>query len=311
MPPKGSKKAETTPTSEDTSMESPEEQGQQTGDKISPELDNRLSRIEKVLDALAARQEPEQQEPPQKKRIVTRQTTARKKNEDSMRDSLLNTEQEVSSINLEQPEDVYATASRQHEAAMPHAMTLGQHGVMSWRNASSPYVNNPSMAAAMGDWLLNKTPSLSSSLPFSHAPMSAKDFMRDDSIDARVQQILSNSVSNTMKGTSPSGLFPFKYVARGPEHAKANINSLTAIEHLWGIFAMIKDLTVPSDIKPYLLNHMDEVLDDARSYDWESAVRPWSEEVFSLIAEGRLQLGWADSARIQMLRMTISRAFVH
>lgn len=54
--------------------------------------------------------------------------------------------------------------------------------------------------------------------------------------------------------------------------------------------------------------HVDEILDDCRSYEWESAVRPWSEEVFSLIAEGRLPRGWDDVHRIQMLRMTISRA---
>lgn len=89
---------------------------------------------------------------------------------------------------------------------------------------------------------------------------------------------------------------------------KMSINSLTALEHLWGIFAIIKDPTVSSGIKPALLTHMDEILEDCRWYDWESAVRPWSEEVFSLIGEGRLPMGWEDTRHIQMLRMTISRA---
>lgn len=71
---------------------------------------------------------------------------------------------------------------------------------------------------------------------------------------------------------------------------------------------MFKDPTVPAAIKPALLNHVDEILEDCRSYEWESAVRPWSEEVFSMIAEGRLPRGWDDVQQIQMLRLTISRA---
>lgn len=35
------------------------------------------------------------------------------------------------------------------------------------------------------------------------------------------------------------------------------------------------------------------------------AVRPWSEEVFSQVDEGRLR--WSDSSTIQMLRMSMSR----
>lgn len=101
------------------------------------------------------------------------------------------------------------------------------------------------------------------------------------------------------------GVFPFKYVRRGPELKRATLNSLTLQEHLWGITRIIRDESVPQHIKPLLYFHLEEVLDDARSYDWQSAVRPWSEECFSLVAENRLT--WSDASRVQMLRTSMSR----
>lgn len=71
---------------------------------------------------------------------------------------------------------------------------------------------------------------------------------------------------------------------------------------------MIKDKAVPSNAKPYIYAHLEEVIEDARHYDWATAVRPWSEEIFTLIAEGSLPEGWASQQKIQMLRMTMSRA---
>lgn len=71
---------------------------------------------------------------------------------------------------------------------------------------------------------------------------------------------------------------------------------------------MIKDPVVPAKIKPSLYSHMEEIVEDAATYDWQTAVRVWSEEVFTMIAEGQLTDGWADHQKIQMLRMTISRA---
>lgn len=70
---------------------------------------------------------------------------------------------------------------------------------------------------------------------------------------------------------------------------------------------MLKDNAVPADIKPALLDHIEQICDDCREYDWPSAVRRWSEEVFSLIAEKRLERGWHATNTIQMLRFSISR----
>lgn len=59
-------------------------------------------------------------------------------------------------------------------------------------------------------------------------------------------------------------------------------------------------------MKPYIFNHLEEVMDDAEHYDWASSVRRWSEEVFSQLAEGRIS-GWHDQHQIQMLRVTLSK----
>lgn len=54
---------------------------------------------------------------------------------------------------------------------------------------------------------------------------------------------------------------------------------------------MTKDERVPDEIKPELYNHVEDILEDACTYDWPKAVRKWSEQVFNMIAHNRLPLG--------------------
>lgn len=68
---------------------------------------------------------------------------------------------------------------------------------------------------------------------------------------------------------------------------------------------MIKDPEVPTSIKPALLQHVDEIVEDCREYEWQ-AVRRWSEEIFSLVAENRLPCGWHSASKIQLLRISLS-----
>lgn len=75
MPAKGSKKAGNLSAMDDGNEEHVEVPVQEPEEKISSELDNRLTRIKKVMEALAARLEPEQQQPPAKRRVVTRQAS--------------------------------------------------------------------------------------------------------------------------------------------------------------------------------------------------------------------------------------------
>lgn len=308
MPTKGSKKAK---TGQEGQEEIPEETsaGQTEEPPQVPEnLAERLVRIESILETLAAKAEADSAP---KRRILsptvmtTRQKSARTKASGTKK-SAANKDQEVPPVmddvimQENDPVPIAAALLPQQTPAMTSSNFTGHH--------QSPYVNNAPMTTDFNSWLLSKTPAMNPQFSQQYMPMASRDFHNNSDIDARVHQIIANSATNIAKGTSQQGLFPFKYVTRGHDKVKPTINSITALEHLWGLFAIIKDPTVPSGIKPAILTHMDEILEDCRWYEWESAVRPWSEEVFSLIAEGRLPLGWEDTKHIQMLRMTISRA---
>lgn len=62
---------------------------------------------------------------------------------------------------------------------------------------------------------------------------------------------------------------------------------------------------MPSDIKPLLYNHIEDIMEDSSQFEWVSAVRPWSEEIFTRVAEDRLT--WDNRPEIQLLRMSIAR----
>lgn len=136
-------------------------------------------------------------------------------------------------------------------------------------------------------------------------PLSVKDFTFDNEED--IQHILSSTAHQLARGNQRPGLFPHKYVARGPEQRRATLNSLSLPEYNWATLRMIGDKKVPADIKPYIISHLEEVNKDACEYDWASAVRRWSEQVYTQIAEDRLPAGWASTDRIQFLRLTTSR----
>lgn len=188
-------------------------------------------------------------------------------------------------------------------AAVPSASAQLQQNVN--MTANRPH-NDPNYD--MNAWLLAAAPAAPTFPGSQHLPMSAKDFTHNEHLEEQVSQIIESTANTLARGNVRPGLFPYKYVRRGPEKIKATINSVTPIEHLWAIFRIINDEAVQPDIKPYLLQHIQQILEDARDYDWATAVRPWSEEVFSLIAEGRLPQGWRSTEDIKMLRVTMSRA---
>lgn len=128
----------------------------------------------------------------------------------------------------------------------------------------------------------------------------------DHDLDAQVRHIL-ETTPHQLKGNIQTGFFPFKYITRGPEKKKLSFNSLSLAEHMLGMFRMIEDDRIDPTIKPEIIAHMRDVVEDACEFDWSSHVRRWSEEVFDLIAEGRLPGGWGAHTRIQNLRTGMSR----
>lgn len=139
-------------------------------------------------------------------------------------------------------------------------------------------------------------------------PTSVHEVPLNHSVDAQVQQLLASTVHNLGKGNTPPYDFPYKYILRGPEKIKASINSVTLPEHLWGIFRIIHDPKTLSDTKPCLMAHIEQIVEDAREYEWDTGVRRWSEEVFSRISEGRLASGWHATDEIQRLRMILAQS---
>lgn len=128
----------------------------------------------------------------------------------------------------------------------------------------------------------------------------------DHDIDAQVRHIL-EVTPHHLKGNVPVGFYPFKYVTRGPEKKKLSFNTVSLPEHILGMFRMLDDDRVDPSVKPELLNHMREVAEDACEFEWGGHVRRWSEEVFDLVAEGRLPGGWMAHSKIQNLRTGMSR----
>lgn len=164
----------------------------------------------------------------------------------------------------------------------------------------------PGWAAPM-DYSIGATSELHT--PALQQPQQQYGFDTDD-VEQRVQDILASTASTLSRGNVKPGAYPFKYVLRGPAREKVSINSVSLSEHLWGLVCMIRDPKIDPSIRPYLNNHLLEIIEDSCDYDWES-VRRWSEEVFTLIAENRLPGGWTAVPRITMLRMTISRSPMH
>lgn len=167
--------------------------------------------------------------------------------------------------------------------------------------ASAPSVNNN-----IGTWVFNEAAQIANPQPVRHLPSSAAAFMDNDALDKTVQKLLETTAHQLSSGTAIQGFYPHKYVRRGPEKKRATLNSLSLTEYTWGLCRMMKDDKVPAEIKPYIFNHLEEILDDAEYYDWASGVRRWSEEVFSQLAEGRIP-GWHAQSQIQMLRVTLSK----
>lgn len=71
---------------------------------------------------------------------------------------------------------------------------------------------------------------------------------------------------------------------------------------------MIHDSKTPHDIKPCLVLHIEQIVEDAREYEWETGVRRWSEEVFSRITKGRLFKGWHSVDERQRMRMILAQS---
>lgn len=184
------------------------------------------------------------------------------------------------------------------------AMSTNTCGTRPTQPVGFSSANNDSWAA----WSAAHTASSANNLRPAHLPTSTHEVVHNDALDSHVKQILATTVHNLGKGNSQPFDFPYKYILRGPEKIKATINSVTLPEHLWGIFRIMHDPKTEAAIKPSLMIHIEQIVEDAREFDWELGVRRWSKEVFSRISEGRLVNGWQAYDKIQRMRMVIAQS---
>lgn len=138
-----------------------------------------------------------------------------------------------------------------------------------------------------------------------HLPTSVNDFEYDQDLESRVNHILAATAHQLSANNGKPGIFPHRFVSRGPDRRRPAFNTLSLSEHVWGITRIIRDPKVPADLKPFMYNHIEDIMEDASQFEWASAVRPWSEEIFTRVSEDRLT--WDNRPEIQLLRMSMAR----
>lgn len=324
MATKKSKASQDTPETQERD-EQTEEIYKKVTDKITETFDERFTRLEQAMARMAAAMEAQAQTSKQKKRpapqdsqpMDTRNKALRSKyNPQPAEASVSFIQNEHSDSIEEEPTAMDAGVEqpiRQSRQAgrTAQAQTKGPEPGFRPTPRNGKQTNFSSQGAdpnfSVNQWLINKALPCQN-IPFNDSqPMSIKDFVHDDDLSEQVQSIIANSAANITRGYVQQGKFPYKYIVWGEEMKRPSPTLLTMSEHLWAVFRMIRDKSVPSEIKPFLLSHIEQVLEDTRDYQWEGAVRSWSNEVFSRVADGRIPEGWAATQEIRMLRLSIAQ----
>lgn len=275
-------------------------------ENIRQELDLRFARFEKVFESMAAAEPtPRPASPPKNNK---RPAEGNSHSDDSSSKVVVGEDD----CSIQQP-----SQSSFHPFSVPNkpapAQTLTQRDL---REAARPSfaqaqpqpasginVNNNNPSPTWNAWLAMQQPFASTFQP--ESPGNDNE-QYNRSIEHQVRQIMEGT-PHQLKGKVPIGYFPYKYVTRGPAKTKLGYNSVSLAEHIYGMFRMMDDVNTDPTIKPHLLTHMKEVVEDASEFEWASHVRRWSEEVFTQVVERRLPRGWESTDRIQNLRTGMSR----
>lgn len=299
---------------------------QKVADMVAKTFDSRFAKMEKVMEKLAqasvasapskAKKRPAPAEPTT---YDTRNKALRSKyNPGTARPAVRINESNEDLIEDSSEEEGDAEPTRAPDVdvrrapAQPQAKPKARKSAIAKKNNNNNNTLRPDpldTPLAMNTWMLESAGFNNAPKPLASYPMSTRDLAWDDDLDRRATATLAATLPTIAKGNvNKPGIFPFKYVYRGADMKRATVNSVTLAEHLWGIFQIIRDGVVDNEIKPFLLIHMEQILEDSREYEWASAVRPWSEDIFSRVADGRLVKGWSETHDIQNLRMKISQA---
>lgn len=267
-------------------------------DSMKEDLDLRFGRFERALERIAGPERPEQPTQTQPPQSGQQDINQHASNIDTSEQGHFPPRADAQStltgfVNL--PEAPRQTPLDQAQGARPRMRQP--------QAAAASAVNNNK--DTWDQWFTSSRPIDAYQGASTSAPFNTKAAY-DAVIDAQVRHIMENT-QHQLKGTVTSKKFPYEYVTRGPEKKKLSFNTVTLAEHLLGIFCMLDDPDTNPAIRPNLVAHMREIVEDAAEFEWSTNVRRWSEEVFSLIADRRLPDGWNSTARIQNIRTGMSR----
>lgn len=250
--------------------------------------EQRLTKIEETLEKIASIQakwaeEPEQQHGrPAKKKPGN----VRARRSVSLDLPVNNSFEEVlmqSSSNMEQPQHGSTSeahsgrhaATRQMPAPQPQRRDPAQvrcptdltRNVNKDTRPTSTFNNNNSAGSWTG--LLDQANRQRQFNATSKQPDSPPQFVfQQDDVESQVQQILATTAHTLSKGNVKPGAYAFKYVTRGHDRKHLNLNTVTLAEHLWGILRMVKHEKTDPEIVPFLLNHLEDVIEDSCDFEW-------------------------------------------
>lgn len=224
---------------------------QQMEERLSTNFDSKLDRIHQAIAAMApdpgAPTATTNTQPPPPKRTCHPTATATLRsqvlnpNEDNQ--NFIINSQEITSnstfIHRDRPSalgiDGEPTQTRPHTSS---GSTLTPD-LQVPRSASALNINKPETSWIIGQALSAKQGQ--HHIPPPSLPISAVNLDHDDDIEARVSHILSSTAHHLSANNGKMGLFPHKFVQRGPERKHPAFNTLSLPEHCFGIFMMIRD----------------------------------------------------------------------
>lgn len=270
--------------------------------QVTAEFAPRFARIERVLEAIAGMGN-EGNSPPAKKKKTAPKPKEPQHSSTTTKSQPRETSPDEAPVNFLETNEGLVQRPRQTLAGMEQPPLFVQAQPLT----KQPELVQQNVNKTWSTWLTDNIAMNPSREVGSALPLSTKEVVTNDDLESKVHDILTSTATRLAKGNNKTGQFPFQYVQRGLEKRHATMNSLSLHEHIWGIVCMIKDPQVLSAYKPALFDHIEQICDDCRDYDWPTAVRRWSEEVFTLVAQNRLNNGWLDKHEIQMLRLSLSR----
>ena len=132
--------------------------------------------------------------------------------------------------------------------------------------------------------------------PFYEA-LSPADDADADRADA-VNDLLTAAGSKLAVKKGNNVLAPHRYVLRGNRTGKVGLDQSSFPEYVAAMCRMLKDKAMPTSWLVPLQEHLHQLAIMGCTYDWPIC-RTWSENVFLMIADGRLPYGWDDQYAIK------------